>query len=172
MVNEREVDTSQPQSVQFQLLSPKPFSALHMAIFFLWLSLESRWPDQINSTLWTTSLHRIKWCFIVWKSKWREKKYLLVFFPLVTAFEDLFLHQGLGILSFMLIGCLVARMGSKGNSHHKFIGGKLAPEMSVLEVGNSCADLVTWINNKNLWKPCSKIQDKSSWLNVHVYCLL
>lgn len=106
------------------------------------------------------------------KKKSKGKKIFLVFLPVAWSSEELFLCQRLDILSFRLIACLVARMGSKGNSHHKFTGWKLAPGMSFLEVCNGHADLVTWINNKNLWQPCSKIQDRSSWLNVHVYCLL
>lgn len=59
-----------------------------------------------------------------------EKKIFFFFFFLVTSSEELFQCQRLGILSFLLIGCLVARRGSKGNSHLKFIGGKIAPGMS------------------------------------------
>lgn len=129
-MNEREVDTWKPQSLQFQLFSPKQFSALDIAIFLLKLLLESRWPDQMNATLWTASLHRVKWCFIVWKSNCSGKKKSFFFFFLVTSSEELFQCQRLGILSFLLIGCLVARRGSKGNSHLKFIGGKIAPGMS------------------------------------------
>lgn len=64
----------------------------------------------------------------------KGKKNLLGFFPpCLTSSEEFFLCQGPGILSFMLIRYLVARIGSKGNSHHKFIGGKLAPGISFLE---------------------------------------
>lgn len=64
------------------------------------------------------------------KKHLKEGKIFWGSFSLVTSSEELFLCQRLSILSFMLIGWLAARMGSKGNSHHKFIGGKVAPGMS------------------------------------------
>lgn len=53
MVNERKMDASKSQSLRLRhLLSPKQVGALDISVFLLWLSLESRWSEQLNSTLY------------------------------------------------------------------------------------------------------------------------
>lgn len=86
-------------------------------------------PDEFNSVNNLPTQSQVM--FYCLKNQFKGKK--IFFPPFVTSSENLFLCQGPGILSF--IGSLVARMSSKGNSHHKFRGGQLAPGMSLLGGG-------------------------------------